>query len=80
MLPNLRGISQSSTNPGLLRNRQELHTSQGAPGQVDCSWALPALVDIPIMLFFFFQKLMSLLNARKSKRSCKEQTGQQLAV
>lgn len=32
---------------------------------------LPALVDIPIMLFFFFQKLMSFLKARKSKRSCR---------
>lgn len=33
------------------------------------AWALPALVDMPIMVFFFFQKLMSFLNARKSKSS-----------
>lgn len=30
---------------------------------------LPALLDIPTMLFFCFQKLMSFLKARKSKRS-----------
>lgn len=38
------------------------------------SWeqsSLPALLDIPTMLFFCFQKLMSFLNARKSKRSWK---------
>lgn len=29
------------------------------------------MVDIPIMLFFFFQKLMSFLKARKSKSSCR---------
>ena len=54
-----------------MRSGQELQASQGTPGQGDYSWALPALVDIPIMLFFFFQKLMSFLKARKSKRSCK---------
>lgn len=29
----------------------------------------PALLDIPTILFFCFQKLMSFLKARKSKRS-----------
>lgn len=36
---------------------------------VSFSCCLPALLDIPTMLFFCFQKLMSFLNARKSKRS-----------
>lgn len=72
MLLDLRGTLQASPDPGvLMRSGQELQVSQGTFGQVDYSWALPALVDIPIMLFFFFQKLMSFLKARKSKRSCK---------
>lgn len=36
------------------------------------AFSLPALLDIPTMLFFCFQKLMSFLNARKSKRSWKK--------
>ena len=37
----------------------------------DCDWLAdpPALLDMPTMLFFCFQKLMSFLNARKSNRS-----------
>lgn len=42
-------------------------TSQGLIFYKKC--CLPALLDIPTMLFFCFQKLMSFLNARKSKRS-----------
>lgn len=60
--PRSRGADEEWAGaPGFTRN----------PGQVDYSWALPALVDISTMLFFFFQKLMSFLKARKSKRSCK---------
>lgn len=40
--------------------------------------SLPALLDIPTMLFFCFQKLMSFLNAKKSNRSCEKK--EQLSV
>lgn len=64
ILLDLRGIS-------IGKPRSSSADEEWAGVPVDYSWALPALVDIPIMLFFFFQKLMSFLKARKSKRSCK---------
>lgn len=66
MLLDLRGISI-----GKPRSRSADEEWAGAPGFTRNPGTLPALVDIPIMLFFFFQKLMSFLKARKSKRSCK---------
>ena len=69
--------SRVKTPVGVQVSSSPAHVAQrGAPWRTRASpEPLPALVDMPIMLFFFFQKLMSFLNARKSKSSWKR-TGQ----
>lgn len=61
---------QSTVGPGTHRSGGVMYTLGVGVGVQEgrCS---PALLDIPTMLFFCFQKLMSFLKARKSKRSWK---------